>query len=140
MFKKFTVATFVLALTLPVATFAMESMDLDADGQGSADEFASAYPDALTGTFEQIDLNTDGALGVEGIAAAREVAHPTGHVAMQTLDIKDRGRVMRPRVISDQSTTRDGSMLGCDHAQHSNQSDPIQNVPDQSHPRYAGEV
>jgi hypothetical protein len=73
MFKKFTAATFVLALTLPVTTFAMENMDLDADGQVSADEFASAYPDAPTGTFEQIDLNADGALGVEGIAAAREV-------------------------------------------------------------------
>ena len=72
MFTKLTAATFILALTLPVAGFAQGSMDADADGQVSAEEFAAALPDAPTGTFEQIDVNADGALDGEEIAAAQE--------------------------------------------------------------------
>lgn len=73
MYKELTAAAFVIALTLPVAAFAADSMDVDADGMVSVDEFAAAYPDAPTGTFEQIDLNVDGGLSEDEIAAAREV-------------------------------------------------------------------
>jgi hypothetical protein len=72
MFKKLNTATFVLALALPVAAFAQNSMDTDADGLVSADEFAAAYPDASPEAFAQIDINADGALDDTEIAAARE--------------------------------------------------------------------
>ncbi|SLN20524.1 hypothetical protein PEL8287_00850 [Roseovarius litorisediminis] len=72
MFKELTAATFALALTLPAAALASDSMDADADGMVTADEFAAAHPDAPSGTFEQIDVNADGALADDEIAAARE--------------------------------------------------------------------
>ncbi len=57
MFKKMTVATFAIALALPVAALAPETMDANGNGLVTADECA----------------NADGALADDEISAAREV-------------------------------------------------------------------
>lgn len=72
MLKELTAATFAIALTLPAAALASEAMDADGDGAVSAEEFATAHPEASEGTFEQIDSNADGALTEDEISAARE--------------------------------------------------------------------
>ena len=72
MLKELTAATFAIALTLPAAALAADSMDADGDGAVSAEEFSAAHPDAAEGTFEQIDTNADGALDEDEISAAKE--------------------------------------------------------------------
>lgn len=73
MFKELTAATFAIALTLPAVALASDAtMDADGDGAVSAEEFATAHPDAAEGTFEQIDTDADGALSEDEITAAKE--------------------------------------------------------------------
>lgn len=72
MLKELTAATFAIALTLPAAALASDSMDADGDGAVSAEEFAAAHPEAAEGTFEQIDTNADGSLAEDEIGAAVE--------------------------------------------------------------------
>ena len=72
MLKELTAATFAIALTLPAAALASDTMDADGDGAVSAEEFTAAHPEAAEGTFEQIDTNADGALAEDEIGAARE--------------------------------------------------------------------
>jgi len=72
MFKKLSTTTFVLALALPVAAFAQSSIDTDADGLVSVDEFFASYPDASTDAFALMDANADGTLDETEIDNARE--------------------------------------------------------------------
>ncbi len=59
---------------LPVAALAQSAADLDTNGDGllTIDEVQAAFPDMGTDTFTAMDLNADGALDAEEIAAAQE--------------------------------------------------------------------
>ena len=72
MTKEFIAATFALALTVPAAALAGESMDADGDGAVSMSEFQSAMPDADSSVFTAVDSNADGLLTEDEITAAKE--------------------------------------------------------------------
>ena len=67
-------ATLGLLVGLPVAALAQSAAELDTNGDGllTIDEVQAAFPDMGTDTFTAIDLNADGALDAEEIAAAQE--------------------------------------------------------------------
>ena len=72
MTKEFIAASFALALTLPAAALASESMDADGDGAVSMSEFQTAHPEADTAIFTAVDANADGVLTEDEIMAAKE--------------------------------------------------------------------
>lgn len=72
MTKEFIAATFALALTVPAAALAADSMDANGDGAVTMSEFQAANPDADAATFTAIDTDADGALSEDEIAAAKE--------------------------------------------------------------------
>lgn len=67
MFKKTLAALIATVLALPAL-----AMDSDGDGMVSPSEFEAALPEAPSGTFEQLDVDGDGALNSAEVAAGRD--------------------------------------------------------------------
>ncbi|MEM6483053.1 MAG: EF-hand domain-containing protein [Pseudomonadota bacterium] len=67
MFRKVLAATIALLIALPAW-----AMDEDGDGMVSPAEFEAALPEAPSGTFEQLDVDGDGALNSAEVAAGRD--------------------------------------------------------------------
>ncbi|MEM6376342.1 MAG: EF-hand domain-containing protein [Pseudomonadota bacterium] len=67
MLKK-TLATMLAALI----AFPALAMDSDGDGMVSEAEFKAALPEVPSGTFEQLDVDGDGALNSAEVAAGRD--------------------------------------------------------------------
>lgn len=67
--------TIGLLVGLPTLALAQgaESLDTNGDGLLTIDEVQAAFPDVGTDTFTAMDLNSDGALDAEEIAAGQEV-------------------------------------------------------------------
>lgn len=63
---------FAVSLTLPVMGMAGENMDADGDGAVSMSEFQTAHPEADTSIFTAVDVNADGVLTDDEIAAAQD--------------------------------------------------------------------
>jgi hypothetical protein len=65
---------FVTVLALPSLAFAATAAELDSNGDGlvTIDEMQAVYPDLAVETFTAMDLNADGALDAEEMAAAQE--------------------------------------------------------------------
>ncbi|MEL7090663.1 MAG: hypothetical protein AAFN94_02895 [Pseudomonadota bacterium] len=67
-------STFAVAALSPVLVLAQATEDLDtnADGVLTLDEVQAGYPEVSVDMFTTMDLNADGALDGEEIAAAQE--------------------------------------------------------------------
>ncbi|MEM6759652.1 MAG: hypothetical protein AAF601_09270 [Pseudomonadota bacterium] len=67
-------STFALLAVTPALALAQAAADLDtnADGVLTLDEVQVGYPDITVDTFTAMDLNADGALDGEEVAAAEE--------------------------------------------------------------------
>ncbi|MEL7166653.1 MAG: hypothetical protein AAGL96_14375 [Pseudomonadota bacterium] len=65
---------FALTVSVPALALAQATADLDtnADGVLTLDEVQAGYPDISVDMFTTMDLNADGALDGEEIAAAQE--------------------------------------------------------------------
>ncbi|WP_299625932.1 hypothetical protein [uncultured Tateyamaria sp.] len=71
---KFASLTFAVAMTLPALAMGQSASDLDVNGDGvlTIDEVQASFPDVTTDSFTAMDLNADGALDGNEIAAAQE--------------------------------------------------------------------
>lgn len=65
-----TVGTLMLGTALIAAT--AEEIDTNGDGVLTIDEVLAVYPDLTSDSFTAMDLNADGALDAEEVAAAQE--------------------------------------------------------------------
>lgn len=70
MTRTFNIAGLSLALTLPFAAFAA-NLDSDGDGAVTLSEFQAALPDADAALFDALDVNADGVLSADEIAAGQ---------------------------------------------------------------------
>lgn len=63
-----------IVLGLPVAALALTPAEIDTNGDGllTIDEVQAAYPEMTADSFTAMDLNADGALDGEEVAAAQE--------------------------------------------------------------------
>lgn len=67
-------ATFALLIALPTLALALTTADIDTNGDGlvTIDEAQAVFPDLAVETFTAMDLNADGALDAEEMAAGQE--------------------------------------------------------------------
>ncbi|UWR24146.1 EF-hand domain-containing protein [Sulfitobacter sp. S190] len=63
-----------VAIVLPTTVLAQSMEDMDADGDAllSFEEVQGAFPDVTADQFNVLDLNADGVLDAEEVAAAQE--------------------------------------------------------------------
>ncbi|WP_299042318.1 hypothetical protein [uncultured Tateyamaria sp.] len=66
--------TFVAAMAIPALAMGQGAADLDTNGDGvlTIDEVQASFPDVTSDTFTAMDLNADGALDANEVAAAQE--------------------------------------------------------------------
>ena len=70
---KSSISALVLGLALAGAAHAQTVVtDTDGNGTYSIEEMTAAYPDMNAGLFAKIDVNGDGAVDADELAAARE--------------------------------------------------------------------
>ncbi|MFN6951721.1 MAG: EF-hand domain-containing protein [Albidovulum sp.] len=68
-----TISALVIGLAFAGAAEAQTVVtDTDGNGSFSIEELTAAYPDMTPGVFAQIDVNGDGAVDADELAAARE--------------------------------------------------------------------
>lgn len=67
-------ANFLLLIALPTLALAVTAAEIDTNGDGlvTIDEAQAVFPDMAVETFTAMDLNADGALDSEEVAAAQE--------------------------------------------------------------------
>lgn len=67
-------ANVLLLIALPTLALAVTAAEIDTNGDGlvTIDEAQAVFPDMAVETFTAMDLNADGALDAEEMAAAQE--------------------------------------------------------------------
>lgn len=66
--------TFVAALAIPALAMGQGAAELDTNGDGvlTIDEVQASFPEVTSDAFTAMDLNADGALDANEVAAAQE--------------------------------------------------------------------
>ncbi|MEO9682649.1 MAG: hypothetical protein ABJR46_06870 [Tateyamaria sp.] len=71
---KYATLTVLAALTFPALAMAQSATEMDANGDGvlTIDEVQATFPEVTSDMFAAMDLNADGALDGNEVAAAQE--------------------------------------------------------------------